>query len=83
MNEPEKLFAVVNPNEFDELGVPYTVYLAKRYGPGKYGFMDNDSRVVLFYDEGHRDEFIARFGGLKATARPKNRIIGNNLIGAC
>ena len=83
MNEPNKLYAVINPNEVDDLGVPYAAYLAKRYGEGKYGFMESDMRVVLFYDEGHRDEFMKRYGGLKGTARMTNRLPNSKLIGAC
>lgn len=62
-------------------GVSVTDYLRRRYGEGAFGFVKDDRRCVFFFDEGHRDEFHARYGGLTGVAH-RNNPVGFDMVGA-
>lgn len=86
-NEPNFLYAAVEPAPFNSEGVWYKHWLLAKYGEGQFGFITGNSGavVVIFYDEGHRDDFIANFGGMKGKAI-RTSVLGDGnfrpLIGA-
>ena len=81
-NEPDILYAVVNSSMIGASGEFRDQWLVDKYGRQAFGLIQEDHSVVMFYDEGHRDEFMKVFGGLKATARREGALPGRKLIGA-